>query len=77
MAVPAVIRQRLSALGVEPRELATAANGILNCPVTDSEKAPPMPNRTDRDDRRDCLRVTARGAVDAGYSPAPRDIANR
>jgi len=49
MDVPAVIRQRLAALGVEQRDLATAAQ------VTESyisqlltrKKAPPAPNRTD------------------------------
>jgi transcriptional regulator with XRE-family HTH domain len=49
MDVPSVIRQRLAALGVEQRDLATAAQ------VTESyisqlltrKKAPPAPNRTD------------------------------
>ena len=49
MDVPSVIRQRLAALGIEQRDLATAAQ------VTESyisqlltrKKAPPAPNRTD------------------------------
>jgi transcriptional regulator with XRE-family HTH domain len=49
MDVPAVIRQRLAELGIEQRDLATAAQ------VTESyisqlltrKKAPPAPNRTD------------------------------
>ena len=65
MDVPAVIRQRLADLGVEQRELATAAH------VTESyisqlltrKKAPPAPNRTDLYDKMERFLALPRGEL--------------
>jgi len=65
MDVPAVIRQRLAELGVEQRDLATAAH------VTESyisqlltrKKAPPAPNRTDIYDKMEPFLGLPRGEL--------------
>jgi transcriptional regulator with XRE-family HTH domain len=65
MDVPSVIRQRLTELGVEQRELATAAQ------VTESyisqlltrKKAPPAPNRTDIYDKMELFLGLPRGEL--------------
>jgi transcriptional regulator with XRE-family HTH domain len=65
MDVPAVIRQRLAALGIEQRDLATAAQ------VTESyisqlltrKKAPPAPNRTDIYDKMEPFLGLPRGEL--------------
>ncbi len=65
MDVPTVIRQRLADLGVEQRELATAAQ------VTESyisqlltrKKAPPAPNRTDIYDKMEQFLALPRGEL--------------
>jgi transcriptional regulator with XRE-family HTH domain len=65
MDVPSVIRQRLAALGIEQRDLATAAQ------VTESyisqlltrKKAPPAPNRTDIYDKMEPFLALPRGEL--------------
>jgi len=65
MDVPSVIRQRLAALGIEQRDLATAAQ------VTESyisqlltrKKAPPAPNRTDIYDKMEPFLRLPRGEL--------------
>jgi transcriptional regulator with XRE-family HTH domain len=65
MDVPSVIRQRLAALGIEQRDLATAAQ------VTESyisqlltrKKAPPAPNRTDIYDKMEPFLGLPRGEL--------------